>query len=75
MSINLPAKLFCVGIVRVIPLHDDFGGDGGESLSQKDLATTNRVDWRCITAIFAAKAAVMEILVPMFTRFVYAFGF
>ena len=46
------------------------GGDGGESLSQKDLSTTKRVGYRCITAIFGAKATAIEILVPIFTRFV-----
>ena len=45
-------------------------GVGVESLSQKDLSTTKRVGCRCITAIFGAKATAIEILVPMFTRFV-----
>ena len=45
-------------------------GDGAESLSQKDLSTTKCVGCRCITAIFGVKATAIEILVPMFTRFV-----
>ena len=45
-------------------------GVGVESLSQKDLSATKRVGCRCITAIFGAKVTAIEILVPMFTRFV-----
>ena len=50
--------------------HCVLGGVGGESLSQKDLSTTKRVGYRCITAIFGVNATAIEILVSMFTRFV-----